>query len=68
MMVEIKDNLYPITNIKNIRIDRANLQITIYFNPGTGLFPVVEDFKDSKKLEEKVRELNGKRKSSRLLG
>lgn len=68
MMVEIKDNLYPITNIRNIQIDRKSLQITVYFNPGTGLFPVVEDFKDIKKLEEKVKELNGARKSNRLLG
>ena len=33
-MIEFGDNLYPINNIKNIKIDRENLTLIIYFLDG----------------------------------
>lgn len=65
-MIEFGDNLYPINNIKNIKIDRENLTLIIYFLDGLKILPATLVFKDKNKFERKVEELSGKKKS--LLG
>lgn len=67
-MIEINDNLYPISNIKNIKIDKEDLTLTFYFNPGTNLYPVVEHYENFKELRKRVDDLSGVKKSNRLLG
>lgn len=66
-MVEIDENLYPISNIKNIAIDRENLKLTVYFKKELNLYPVVMMFNSGSDLEEKVRELTGHERRKRTL-
>ena len=66
-MIEFKDNLYPLSNIKNIKIDRKELELTIYFMEGLKLFPMTMKYETSKELEKKVSELSGDKKRT-LLG
>lgn len=67
-MVQLKNNLYPIQNIRNVVIDRDKLMLVVYFNPNTGLYPVTQEFNEMKELDEKINELLGKGKAKRLLG
>ena len=66
-MIEFNDNLYPLSNIKYIKIDREKLSLTVYFLDGLKIFPLTHIYHDIKSLEKKVEELRGTKRKS-LLG
>lgn len=61
-MIEFDSNLYPLSNVKNIKIDKDNLMLTIYFLDGLKLYPKSITFNSIDELNKKVDELNGTKK------
>ena len=66
-MIEANNSLYPIHNIKEIRIDYEKLNLTIYFI-SSNIYPITLKFNSKEDLDKKVDEYlgrddkNGKRK------
>lgn len=69
-MIRINDIIYPISNIKQIKIDWDNNSLTYYFMDGLKIAPIVVKYNNKGELIERAKELTNEqdKKPKRLFG